>query len=435
MFCFQIVEDFDNYVGGASRCGGLRVLWIIAIAFALACAGPAPRRSTAPTQVYRAAHQRAVGECAWFGDADEQVLYFGQSAFWSAYREHQGEPAAAIGAAQAGAALVIGRFDLASEAHLEPLVVGSAENRSGVWDVLLQPERRLYFTTYFGDSGMVDLASGAVRRFESLGWGLNELSPGPEGGVLATRYGASDGGDGGVVLLDPEGRLIWERRLSAGPGRRVAPKSVAYDPKRHEIWVNTDTLPDPTASGLAASEAAAPEPALRAPALGDPEREGSIRHPTFILDSRGRVLQRLDTPEIHFPLFDSRGTGYLAVVEDGQLELAILEGKGPFRHPSGWRRILVDDAFPDHLDFVQEVRATPGGGVLMTRWSGRVHHVSPEGEVAHGTLPELGNSGLYYTGLLRRDRLCATHCAELTVVCQPAPQHSERETRSGGNLR
>ena len=53
--------------------------------------------------VYRATPGIVPGECSWFADADDQVLYFGQSAFWSAYRERDGDPVAATAGVPAGA--------------------------------------------------------------------------------------------------------------------------------------------------------------------------------------------------------------------------------------------------------------------------------------------------------------------------------------------
>jgi hypothetical protein len=43
--------------------------------------------------------------------------------------------------------------------------------------------------------------------------------------------------------------------------------------------------------------------------------------------------------------------------------------------------------------------------------------VSRHGEIDLIQLPRPGGDGLYYTGVLAGDRLCATYCAGLTVVC------------------
>jgi hypothetical protein len=37
------------------------------------------------------------------------------------------------------------------------------------------------------------------------------------------------------------------------------------------------------------------------------------------------------------------------------------------------------------------------------------------------SLPRLDPAGLYYTAVLHGDRLCATYCADVTVVCVDAP--------------
>ena len=57
----------------------------------------------------------------------------------------------------------------------------------------------------------------------------------------------------------------------------------------------------------------------------------------------------------------------------------------------------------------------------MTRWSGRIHVVQGDESVRSVDLPRLAPGGLYYTGVLYGDRLCVTHCADVTVVCVDAP--------------
>ena len=83
--------------------------------------------------------------------------------------------------------------------------------------------------------------------------------------------------------------------------------------------------------------------------------------------------------------------------------------------------MLLDEAFPGEVDFVQDLKHAPDGRIVLTRWSGVVHVVEPSGRVATTRLPKLDPQGLYYTGVLRGDRLCATHCADVTVVCIDAP--------------
>ncbi|HSH74904.1 MAG TPA: hypothetical protein VLA09_04455, partial [Longimicrobiales bacterium] len=180
--------------------------------------------------------------CAWYGMPHEEILYFGQSAFWSAMRAQGGDPLADL--RHAGPQW-IGRFDLRAERFLAPLDVGQPDSRAGVWDVHAGAEGWIYFTTFFESAGRVDPASGRVERFAALGRGLNELAPGSGGSLLATRYGSGEDaeGDGSVVSIDPTGRIQAEWTVAAPGGFRSAPKSVAWDRAREEIWITTDLLP------------------------------------------------------------------------------------------------------------------------------------------------------------------------------------------------
>jgi len=179
--------------------------------------------------------------CSWYGDARNAVLYFGTSAFWSAMRSHGNDPMADL--LEEGP-VAIGRFDLRRERMLEPLEVGTAGNRSGVWDVLAHPNGRIYFTTFYESAGYADVQSGRSVRLPDLGVGLNELALGPDGGVLASRYGSALGnnGDGTIVSFNADGTLLAEFPLRAPDGYRVAPKTVAFDPVRGDIWATTDLL-------------------------------------------------------------------------------------------------------------------------------------------------------------------------------------------------
>ena len=109
--------------------------------------------------------------CAWYGDARDGVLYFGQAAFWPASRASGasggGEEDPRADLAVAGPQL-IGRFDLGRGELLPPLEVGPADARSGVWDVHAHSNGRVYFTTYFESMGWVDPRSGEVRHLEAL---------------------------------------------------------------------------------------------------------------------------------------------------------------------------------------------------------------------------------------------------------------------------
>jgi streptogramin lyase len=328
--------------------------------------------------------------CAWYGTRHGATLYFGQAAFWSAFRARDGDPRADL---LHEGPLPIGRFDLETETLLPPLRVDRPGSRSGVWDVLVHPGGSVFFTTFFEAAGRADPESGEVQHLDALGLGLNELAPGPDGGVLATRYGPGDGsdGDGGLVAFDVAGTLLAEWPIRASPGHQVAPKTPAWDPLRRELWATTDVLPTPG-------------------------RAGSTRHPTFVLDPHRRQLRRVDSPEIQFVAFGSDGTGYRAVVSGRQLQLEIAPASG-----AAERVLDLDASFPGELDFVQDIQPDPDGRVVVTRWSGRVHVVDSRGRVRSVQLPRLDPDGLYYTAVLHGHRLCATYCADVTVVCVNAP--------------
>jgi hypothetical protein len=77
----------------------------------------------------------------------------------------------------------------------------------------------------------------------------------------------------------------------------------------------------------------------------------------------------------------------------------------------------LDERFAGDLDFVQDVTLAPDGSALATRWGGRIHRVWPDGRSASQLLRDPGSGGLYYTGVVHRDRVCATLCAGVSVVC------------------
>jgi hypothetical protein len=93
--------------------------------------------------------------CAWYGDARDGVLYFGQAPFWAAHRASGGDPRADL--AHPGPQLV-GRFDLEHERLLTPLDVTAPGARSGVWDVHAHANGRIYFTTFYEEMGWIDSA-------------------------------------------------------------------------------------------------------------------------------------------------------------------------------------------------------------------------------------------------------------------------------------
>lgn len=326
------------------------------------------------------------GTCAWFGTAAGDVLYFGLSPFWAAMRAAGGDPRAGRGAAGPPR---IGRFDLAKGRFLPPLLLGDRDGRGGTWDVLAHPNGRVYFTTFFGEAGDVDPATGRVRRFPALGRGLNELALGPNDTLLATRYGDGSGGAAGaVVAFSQDGMLLGDHPLTAPQGYQAAGKSIAFDPIRREIWVNTDLLPT---------------------------HGGPPRHDVRVLARDGRELLRIASPEVEFMAFGGDGTGYFAEREGSLLRLRI---RPPDRASDIFltgRIVPLDDAFPPS-DFVQDIQPLANGGAVVTRWSGRIHLVDAKGDVRDVSLPR-EPGGLYYTGVVRSRRLCATLCQGVSVVC------------------
>ncbi len=333
--------------------------------------------------------------CSWFGDARGGVLYFGEAAFWSAYRRFEGDPRADL---KASGPQRIGRFDLARQRLLAPLEVSSSGAGSGVWDLLAHPNGRIYFTSFFEGGGYVDPESGAVVLPGDMGPGLNEIVLGPGQTLLVTRYGRpgeEPAGDGSVVVYDTDGKTLRELRLAPPPGYRVAPKSIAYDPLRDEIWVTTDLFPTEG---------------------GDVDR-----HDTYHLDASGREKERVERPEIQFVAFAPGGTGFWAEREGDHLWVRIIPPEAIDTSADSGLRITLSEDFAGDFDFVQDIKIAEDGRAVITRWSGWVHVVEPTGAVRSLQLPRLDPEGLYYTGVLAGDQVCATLCADVTVVCRPAP--------------
>jgi hypothetical protein len=387
----QRVRSMATFCGAATL--GCRIGGAIALAAAALTSCVGANLEPIPPAVHTAdAPSPDEDYCAWFGHVRDGVLYFGQSAFWSTFRTSGGRPTADLG--HAGPAL-IGRFDLARERLLPPLDVTEVGDRSGVWDVLAHPNGRVYFTTYFASAGFADLATGEVRRFDEAGAGLNELALGPDSNVLVSRYGVRGGRDrsGGVVLLDPDGAVLAEYPLTPPAGFTAAPKTVAYDHLREEIWVTTDLLPS-----------------------GD-DPKAPIGHDTYVLDGRGAQLRRIERPEIQFIAFAEDGTGYRAEIEGRKLWLHILP-PSPKRSPIGDLRIPLEHAFASAFDFVQDIQITADGRAVVTRWSGWVHVVDATGEIHSLRLPAFEPRGVYYTAALHERRVCATHCRDVSVVCR-----------------
>jgi hypothetical protein len=195
-----------------------------------------------------------------------------------------------------------------------------------------------------------------------------------------------------VVRFDAEGRVEAELGLAAPRDRRVAAKSVAFDPARRQIWVNTDLL-------------------------AGPEHPLPPAHDARVLDLEGRELLRFEEPELHFARFTPDGTGWLALREGERLLLRRLDAGRPGPLAAG-SDVILDERFPGTVDFVQELTLAEDASVLATRWSGRVHRLRPDGRLESHRLPLPGGRGLYYTGVLAGSHLCATHCGGVTVVCR-----------------
>ena len=333
----------------------------------------------------------AGGYCAWYGDAEGGMLFFGESAFWAAMRSRNGDPSADL--AVKGPKR-IGRFNLSVERMETPVTV-DVPGGSGVWDVLAVGDQ-VYFTTFFGPAGLVDTARDELVVFAEAGTGLNELARGPGGTLLASRYGEAGGGAGSVVMLGGDGRVVNEIPLSAPEGWLAAPKTVAYDPVRRQIWVTVDLLP---------------------------RAGGGARQDARRLTLDGKELSRIEDPEIQFVVFSGEGPGYFAARFGRQLALLVLDPLAPRGDPVlSARRIVLDDAFDPAADFAQDIHVAADGRVVVTRWSGLVHVVTPDtSAVETVAFPREGGAGLYYSAVLDGKRLCATYCAGVEVVCTDAP--------------
>ncbi len=369
-------------------------LWL-----ALACAG-APTEPTAGARILTQAEtDETSGYCAWYASPRDGILYFGQAAFWSAFRAAGGDPRADL---ETPGPQWIGRLRFEGPGApelLAPLDVTAPGARSGVWDVLPHANGWVYYTTFFEAPGRVHPESGAVERFTELGHGLNELAHGPDGAIVASRYGGPDTGDGSLVVLSEEGRILAEHVLEAEPGYVVATKSVAWDPARDEYWVNADLVP----------RAGAP-----------------VRYDARVIDARGREIARVEKPEIQFMSFRPDGVGVSVEAEGSELWLRVLQPGDALPMPQRGRRVLLDDSFHAGADFAQDVQWDAGGQrAVVMRWSGRFHSVDladpAQPVVRTGALRREG-AGLFYSAVPSGGEICATLCAGVSVVCAPAPR-------------
>lgn len=377
----------------ARQCRMLRHLGggtLPALVLLIGCTGAeAPRGVSVVTAPAPSGSERY---CAWYADREGDLLYVGEAPFWSAMRASGGDPTADL--ATAGPR-PIGRFDLAAERWLPPLDATREGSRSGVWDVHVHRDGQVYFTSFYEPGGRIDPRSGDVTHFDAAGPGLNELAPGPGDRVLVSRYGAgadhaSDGGE--LLTLDPAGEVAHRWPLPAPAGYRVAPKTPAWNPVRRRLVATTDLIP---------------------------RDGGELRHDAFQLDAEGAAWERSRDPELQFVAATADGTEYRVEAHaGGGLWLRRIDPPGASR---GERQVLLDPRFPAAVDFAQDLKFAADGRAVVTRWSGVVHVVDASGAVATLRLPRLDPDGLYYTAVIRGNRVCATHCADVTVVCADSP--------------
>ena len=348
-------------------------------------AAPEPR-SAGLRVLESPAPSEAEEYCAWYGDARSGVLYFGQAAFWSAFRAAGDDPR---GDLLAPGPQLIGRFDLESERFLEPLDVTEAGARSGVWDVHAHENGRVYFTTFYESMGAVDTATGAVTRFPGLGLGLNEIAPLAGGDLLVTRYGAAEPGGadtGALVVITPAGQRVAEYPIDAPHGYSAAPKTPAWDSAQGEYWTTNDLIP---------------------------KANGGVETDATVLGADGAALRRIASPEVQFVA--AAPGGGIVRLENRSDGLWLL---GPGDAPTSQ---LLDANFIDLLDFAQDLKFDPTGNAVAARWSGWVHVANGNGGVRSLRLPALAEHGLYYTAVRHGDRICATYCGGVRVVCADAP--------------
>lgn len=383
------MQSLSRFVRAASRCGIAATWATLAALIGFACATPRDRASVrSATEPPPSSTEQY---CAWYGDRRDDVLYFGESPFWNAMRAAGGDPMA--DSHELGPQ-VIGRFDLRSESMLASVPTAARDPHAGVWDVLAHPNGRVYYTTFYESAGWVDPATGEASQFEAAGTGLNELALRPDGRVLATRYGAAGGGTGSVVVLDPDGVIEAELPLVSERNVVAAAKSLAYDPVRQVVWVNTDLVP---------------------------RNGGPNGHDARVLEfATGREILRIETPELHFPRFTTDGRGFFAWQQGSRLTLRMTQ-PGAAQDATSGREVVLDTAFADGVDFVQDVHVEADGRAVVMRWSGVVHVVSPDGSARTVDLPRPAAGGLYYTAVAVGDRVCATYCADVSVVCAALP--------------
>lgn len=330
---------------------------------------------------------------AWFADERDGVVYFGLSPFWTELWR-TGDPAA--DQRHSGPHL-IGRFDLASESFLPPLVARAEapDVRSSVWDVLAHPNGWVYYTTFFEEMGRVRPETGEVERFAEAGLGLNELALGPNGDVYVTRYGG-EGRDGALVVLSQAGKILRELPLHARDGAFTAAKSVAVAPKSGVVFVNADVL-----------------------------RAGSpVEYARFVVRPDLATVHGLrDAPELLFIAFD--GSGRSAAVEDAGGTLRLEIGDDDRAGPS----TDLGPRVPG--DFAQDIHFAADGTAVIAFWSGRIELVRERaGRLERASLqlekpadcgPPPGRS-LVYSAFVSDGAVYATLYCGVAILRAPLPK-------------
>lgn len=362
------------------------------------------------TAAFRAPEIRYGDErySAWFADERAGVLYFGLSPFWTELWA-TGDPAADL---RSAGAQLIGRFDLASESFLSPLVVRAEgpDSRASVWDVLAHPNGWIYFTTFYEEMGRVRPDTGEVERFPALGRGLNELALGPEGQVYVTRYGSGlhdphAKADGALVAVSETGRKLGELRLHARDGAVTAAKSVAVDPRSGRIFVNADVL-----------------------------EQGNVAFARFVIAPELSVLSMaVGAPELLFIAFARNGRAVSVWDDGGRLRLALGDGER--------ERASLDLGPRLPQDFAQDIHFAPDGTAAVAFWSGRVELVRERAgsferagltlEKPPDCLPPAGRSLLYSAFAGPRSVHATLYCG-VTILRRPLPETWESIPATSG---
>ncbi len=377
--------DFEIARGAAERGGAASWRALLALlGLLVSCAAPPPERDAPATAHVAEWASSTPASCAWFGSRSGDLLWFGVSGYWAESRR-----AGARAALATPEPARIGRFHLVSEEMLPPLPLPDGPTRGGTWDVLALGDGRVVYTGLAEHAGWVEAGSGTQTSF-GIGAGANELAALGDSGRLAV----SDYFAGEIAIAGFDGAAPRRLSLSAEGGLRVAPKTVAFDPARSWLWATTDLF------------------------SGEGEDLG---HDARAVDlGSGEEVLRIADPELQTLAFDERGVGYLAWSTTGGLVLQVLDPSDAPRPGAGRRIPLAPDFDPTH-DYAQDL-AIDAGHIVVTTWGGRVFVVDPESErVRVAALPRAPPGSLYYSAALVGDRVCATRCGGVAVVCRDLP--------------